>query len=120
MNSHSKPIVEGGCFCGEIRYAIEAGDYVAANCHCTMCRRVHAAPFVSWLVVPSTAFRYTKGAVTKLQSSERGARYFCATCGTHLACVNDDHADIVDVTIGSLDAPGAFPSTVDVFENTRL
>ena len=120
MKSDSRPAIEGGCFCGDIRYAIDAGDYVAANCHCTMCRRIHAAPFVSWLVVPSNAFHYTKGAVNELQSSEHGARYFCAACGSHLACVNAGHPEIVDVTICSLDVPEAFPVSVEVFEDTRL
>lgn len=45
-------MIEGGRFCRRIRYAIDDGTYTAANCHCTMCRRIHAAPYVTWLVVP--------------------------------------------------------------------
>ena len=65
-------MIEGGCFCGEIRYAIGAGSYRAVNCHCTMCRRIHAAPYVSWLVVPAGQFRYVAGKPRELRSSASG------------------------------------------------
>ena len=112
--------IDGGCFCGALRFAIEAGDYLTANCHCTMCRRVHAAPFVTWLVVPVARFRYTRGAPTELASSADGTRYFCHRCGTHVACVNASHPDVIDVTLGSLDVPAAFAPTIDAYDDTRL
>jgi len=112
--------IDGGCFCGALRFAIESGDYVTANCHCTMCRRVHAAPYVTWLVVPVARFRYTQGAPAELASSADGTRYFCSRCGTHVACVNASHPDVIDVTLGSLDAPAAFAPTIDAYADTRL
>ena len=61
-------MIEGGCFCKRIRYAIDDGEYLTANCHCTMCRRVHAAPYVTWLVVPveSSATRALGTAATRI------------------------------------------------------
>ena len=112
--------IDGGCFCGALRYAIEQGDYLTANCHCTMCRRVHAAPYVTWLVVPVERFRYTAGAPTELESSAGGTRYFCGRCGTHVACVNASHPEVIDVTLGSLDAPDRFVPTLDAYADTRL
>jgi hypothetical protein len=112
--------IEGGCFCGALRFAIDSGEYTAANCHCTMCRRVHAAPYVSWLVVPVDKFKYTQGETTTLQSSKTGTRYFCSTCGTHVACVNQSHPEIIDITIGSLDDPGPHNPSVDAYSDTRL
>ena len=44
--------INGGCFCGAINYEIQDGDYLVANCHCTMCRSISGAPFVTWLIVP--------------------------------------------------------------------
>ena len=113
-------MIEGGCFCKRVRYSIDAGTYLCANCHCTMCRRVHAAPFVTWLVVPKEHFRYNGELPTQFSSSTDGTRYFCATCGTQLACINASHPEIVDVTVGSLDAPEAVAPTLDVFTDTRL
>jgi hypothetical protein len=113
-------MIQGGCFCGKIRYQIEPGNYTAANCHCSMCRRVHAAPYVSWLVVPREQFSYQQGVTKTLQSSETGARYFCAECGTHIACDNEKHPKIIDITIGSLDNPTPFSPTIEVFTDARL
>ena len=113
-------MIEGGCFCGAIRYQIDDGEYLAANCHCSMCRKTSAAPFVTWLVVPVAAFRYTTGEPKELHSSKTGKRYFCAECGSPLVCINSEHPENVDVTTGSLDAPGEFPPTLAVFEDTKL
>jgi len=113
-------VTQGGCFCGAIRYAIDDGNYLVANCHCSMCRRTSAAPYVTWMVVPTIAFGYTKGSPTKLLSSEQGTRYFCSNCGTPVACVISSNPGEIDVTIGSLDNPEEFPPTLDVHEDTKL
>jgi len=112
--------IAGGCFCGSIRYAFEDGAYATANCHCTMCRRTSAAPFVPWIVVPKEHFRYTDGTPKVLNSSQHGTRYFCADCGTPLACENDSHADVIDITICSLDAPEVIIPEHEVYLDTRL
>ena len=113
-------MIEGGCFCGAIRYQIENGDHIVANCHCSMCRRTSAAPFVTWMVVPASAFRYVKGEPKVLESSEKGTRYFCPDCGTPLACVITDYPGKIDVTTCSLDDPGAYPPVAAVHEDTKL
>jgi hypothetical protein len=114
-------MIEGGCFCGEVRYSIDDGDYRCANCHCSMCRRIHAAPYVTWLVVPVSRFRYlSERGLARLQSSGDGTRFHCARCGTHVACINSHHPDIVDVALGSLDAPERFTPSIEVYTDTRL
>jgi hypothetical protein len=113
-------MIEGGCFCGAIRYAIEDAKYVVANCHCSMCRRTSGAPFVTWMVVPGASFEYLRGDPQVLNSSDDGTRYFCSQCGTPIACVNGSHPDQIDVTTGSLDDPAAFPATVAVHEDSKL
>lgn len=112
--------LSGGCFCGSIRYTFEHGDYLTANCHCTMCRRTSAAPFVSWIVVPNNHFRYTAGKPKLLKSSAHGSRYFCPDCGTPVACIIDSHADVIDITICSLDEPETIIPEHDIYRDTCL
>ena len=111
---------EGGCFCGTIRYVLDADSYPSGNCHCTMCRRTSAAAFVTWLVAPKAEFRYTKGEPRVLNSSSHGTRYFCDNCGTPLACEGAAHPDNVDITVCSLDAPEKFAPEGDWYTDTRL
>ena len=110
----------GGCFCGAIRYRVGDGEYPTANCHCTMCRRTSGAPFVTWFVVPNAEFRYTRGKVTLLESSDKGKRYFCNQCGTPIACITSVHPDVIDITLGSLDEPEALTPKFEVFTETQL
>ncbi len=111
---------EGGCFCGRIRYRFSDPVTITVNCHCTMCRRTSAAPYVSWLVVPTDQFEYTGQDPAVLNSSEDGTRYFCDRCGTPVVCINAGHPEITDVTLGSLDEPERFTPTRDVYKDTRL
>jgi hypothetical protein len=114
-------LIEGGCFCGNIRYEITLAEYPVASCHCSMCRKTSGAPYVAWLIVPKTSFNYTgSSSLSELKSSEGGRRSFCNQCGTPVTCVNAAHPDIIDVTVGSLDEPGGFKPTMQAFEDSRL
>lgn len=112
--------IEGGCFCGALRYSIKGPVAHVVNCHCTMCRRTSGAPFVTWLVAPIQNFTYTQGTPKTLQSSEDGQRFFCETCGTPVACINGKAAEHVDITLGSLDHPEAYAPNMESFTDTKL
>ena len=75
---------------------------------------------MSWLVVDAGSFEFTAEAPAELHSSEHGLRHFCDQCGTPVTCVLQAHPDIVDVTLGSLDAPEAYTPNMEVYEDTRL
>jgi hypothetical protein len=113
-------MIEGGCFCGKIRYELAEGSHLVVNCHCTMCRKAHAAPYVAWLVAPLESFKYTTKEPSVLHSSSDGDRYFCPDCGSHIACMNHSRPEIIDVTVGSLDHPENAVPQKNVFRSTRL
>jgi hypothetical protein len=113
-------MLEGGCFCGKVRYQITGEIPHIVSCHCSMCRRANGAPFVTWLVVPKANFSYQQGEPKLLKSSEAGSRFFCAECGTHIACSNTTHEEIVDVTLGSLDDPSVVVPSSEIFADSKL
>jgi len=85
-------MLQGGCFCKKTCYEIKTADHLVVNCHCSMCRKISAAPFVTWLVVAKEAFGYVKGSPKVLRSSEKGSREFCGDCGTPLTfCSSERH-----------------------------
>ena len=120
------PKIEGGCFCGKIRFQIDGEIRKVLNCHCSMCRRTSGAPFVSWLLVPIKNFSYLSEEPKHLQSSELGERWFCDNCGTPIACIvhsdkaPDKKPKYIDITLGSLDEPGVFVPDGDFHEDTKL
>lgn len=75
--------IEGGCLCGAVRFAIELPTKWCAHCHCSMCRRAHGAPFVTWVGVDTNQFRWVEhGALRSHASSPEATRSFCGTCGS--------------------------------------
>jgi hypothetical protein len=113
-------MLDGGCFCKRVRYTIEDATYTSVNCHCSMCRHAHSAPYVTWIVVPIENFQYTAEAPVTLQSSKHGTRSFCKSCGTHVACVSAEHPEVIDIPVGSLDDPERHPPTGEMFSDTKL
>lgn len=107
--------VEGGCFCGAVRYRAAAEPGPIVHCHCTDCRGTSGAAFVSWASVALDAFEWTgERPATYAHASDtapRVERTFCPRCGTALTFHRPGEAEI-DVTVASLDdasglAPGA-------------
>lgn len=98
-------MLQGGCFCGFVRYEVTEAPSHQTHCHCSICRRTSAAPFVTWFTVSPAGFRLTRGEPASFASSEHGTRSFCPRCGTPLTFRSSRLADEVDVTACSLDEP---------------
>lgn len=77
---------EGQCFCGAIRYEAKAPLKFVVHDHCSMCRRIHGAAFVTWAGVTESQFKLLQGAekIQTFLSSPEAIRSFCRACGTHL------------------------------------
>jgi hypothetical protein len=110
----------GGCLCGAIRYRIVAAPVEALYCHCRMCQRVHGAPVVAWLAVPSAGFEVTAGEAAAYRSSAKALRQFCATCGTPLTWRAIDNPRLVDVSIATLDEPAAVAPGLHLWTQDQL
>lgn len=98
--------ISGGCGCGAVRYAASGTPFDVSHCHCRDCRRVSAAPFVTWFSVAARDLVVT-GTPERLASSAQVERTFCGRCGTPLTYRRHDRPDVVDVTACSLDDPAA-------------
>jgi hypothetical protein len=102
--------VEGGCYCGKVRYVAEGEPRLRAQCHCRECQYITGgAPNMFMLMLPQ-GFRYTSGEPRKFSRSdvERPVtREFCGECGTHLAARRPGLPFIV-LKVGTLDDPGLF------------
>ena len=113
-------MLKGGCFCGGIRYEAGGMPFHKTNCHCSICRRTSAAPFVTWFSVPWAEFTFVEGAPARFRSTPKGLRSFCPRCGTPLTFEHDDFADEIDVTTCSLDDPEGLPPEDHTRTSSRL
>lgn len=112
--------MEGGCFCGAIRYELRGELGVVSHCHCVHCRRTSGAAFLTWAACEARRFAFTKGTPGYFQSKPEVTRSFCPSCGTPLTYRHVDSPGSLDVTVGSLDEPGAVAPRDHVFHDRKL
>jgi hypothetical protein len=113
-------VLEGGCFCGFVRYRIDGAPSQETGCHCSICRRTTGAPFVAWFTVAPAEFAFVSGHPTRFASSDHATRTFCPRCGTQLTFQSSHAADEIDVTTCSLDDPERVPPRDHTRTSARL
>ena len=102
--------LEGGCYCGNVRYVSEGEPALKAQCHCRECQYISGGSPNLFLLMPADGFRYTKGTPKQFTRSDlEGAatREFCAECGTHIVTRRPGLKPVV-LKVGTLDDPGLF------------
>jgi hypothetical protein len=113
------PRFSGGCACGAIRYECTAEPLFAANCHCRDCQRESGGGFIPVLGVPAGEFRVThgepRGFTVTADSGHPTTRFFCGDCGSPLFGRPGVAPDMVTIRAGSLDEPGAFGPTENLY-----
>ncbi len=113
-------MLQGGCFCGALRYETTDAASHRTNCHCSMCRRTTGAPFVAWFTVARSDFRLLQGEGTRFHSSPQATRTFCPRCGTQLTFEEEDRPEQIDVTTCSLDDPTRLAPQKHIFTRSKL
>jgi len=106
----SSGVIEGGCFCGAVRYRASQAPDASMICHCRSCRRLAGAPAVGWVTFEARAVALT-GEPGEFSSSAPVRRGFCRSCGTQLTYRHAARPDELDIATRTLDAPEAFPPT---------
>jgi hypothetical protein len=99
--------LEGGCYCGKVRYVAEGEPMRKGQCHCRECQFITGGAPNMFVVMPSAGFAYTKGAPKQFARSDLEnpvTREFCPDCGTHLA-TRPPGRPVIVVKVGTLDDP---------------
>lgn len=102
--------LEGGCYCGEVRYVADGEPVLRAQCHCRACQHITGGAPNMFMLMPPEGFRYVKGEPKTYRRPDLPnavSREFCASCGTHIATRRPGLKQVV-LKAGTLDDPERF------------
>jgi hypothetical protein len=103
----------GRCLCGAVRFSFQAANRDVGVCHCGMCRRWAAGPFMVLDHNGKVAFEGDEN-IGVYKSSEWGERAFCKVCGTSLYW-RMSGLDHYAVSAGALEDPAGLAFTTEIF-----
>ena len=109
--------LEGGCYCGAVRYQSEGNPMMMAQCHCRECQYITGGSPNLFIAMPVNEFTYTKGEPKTFARSDLErpvTREFCGTCGTHMVTRPQGFPAAI-VKVGSLDDPSVFSPAAAIF-----
>jgi hypothetical protein len=75
---------------------------------------------VGWFSVRRADFRHVGEAPATFRSSPGAVRAFCPGCGSQITFDDDAYPDEIDVTIATLDDPGAAAPEDHIFTSTQI
>jgi hypothetical protein len=101
-------MIEGGCFCGAVRFRIEGALKDARACHCSQCRKAFSGASSAYAeIAEGSEFRWIAGEseLNTYISAQGWGIAFCRTCGSTLCGILDGR--VHGVTLGTVDGdPG--------------
>ena len=103
--------IEGGCYCGALRYQVEGDPLFKGQCHCRECQYIAGGSVNVVMGMPAAGFRYTKGSPRTFARSDLEnpvTREFCADCGTHILAKAAALPGAVLLKVGTFDDPSVF------------
>jgi len=109
--------LEGGCYCGAVRYVAEGEPVFEAQCHCRECQYLTGGAPNMFVLMPTAGFKYTKGIpkhFTRGDLERPATREFCAECGTHMVTRPPSRSGAV-VKVGTLDDPTQFTPKAAIY-----
>lgn len=77
----------GQCFCGQVRFTVDAEPLGARMCWCRDCQYIASGSATVNVLFPEDAFHYDGNISTFLKTTDSGKtveRGFCPTCGTQM------------------------------------
>ena len=104
-------MINGRCECGRIRYEVDSEITDFSHCHCSQCRRLHGAPYVTFAAVARDKFRYVSGEadIKVYASSDSIDRILCAECGSNIFADAKSEPEVLYLCMGTVDGNPPHP-----------
>ncbi|WP_072390467.1 GFA family protein [Hyphomicrobium sp. CS1GBMeth3] len=105
--------ISGRCLCGAVTFSADVAKREVDICHCNMCRRWAAGPYIGLPHDGEVAFKGAEN-IGVYKSSEWAERGFCKVCGSSLFyhLLGTDHYSF---SAGVLDDQSGLVLTAEIF-----
>ena len=109
----------GSCLCGAIQYEISQPVTELRACHCLDCQKASGAGGSVNAVLPSSAFKITKGTPKRFEAKAASGRtlyrFFCGDCGSPIYSQRQTTPETVVVRAGTMDNAGDMKLTAHIW-----
>lgn len=114
-------INKGSCLCGRVQFEIDGELEDVLNCHCSMCRKLHASAFRTRAKITSDSWKTIKGDgfIKFYESSPGEHKGFCSECGSSLFTKFDDNPDVLGFPLGTLDTDPKVKATRHIYVGSK-
>jgi hypothetical protein len=106
--------VEGGCYCGRVRYRATGVSRQVVECHCSQCRKQAGHRYASTGAKTSNVQIDAADNITWYRASPDAERGFCLTCGSHLFW-KPSNEDYIGILAASVDEPSGLRMAKHIF-----
>lgn len=112
-------VLTGGCFCGRVRYLVNAALRGGRSCHCSRCRKAFSGAGSAYAEVLPNSFTWISGVenLTSYESAPGWGLCFCHTCGTTLCGTHEGR--VHGVTLGSVDGDPGVQIEMHIFVSSK-
>lgn len=105
----NSPAITGGCFCGQLRFTIDADPVGARMCWCRDCQRIASGSATVNVLFPEEAVHYSGEIATLVKTADSGnsvERGFCPKCGSQMYSKTvEPQGAPIRIRAGTLDDP---------------
>src|SRR6185312_11431392 len=119
METTDAPTVSGGCFCGKVRYRVNASLKNARCCHCSRCRKLFSGAGSAYAEVGSETFEWVSGKewLSRYETTPGWGLCFCSVCGSTICGTQGEK--VHGVTLGSVDGDPGVEIGVHLFVGSK-
>ena len=110
--------VEGGCYCGRVRYRATGVSRQVVECHCSQCRKQAGHRYASTGAKTHDVQIDGAANITWYRASPNAERGFCLTCGSHLFW-KPSNQNYTGIRAASIDEPSGLQMAKHIFVDDK-
>ncbi len=110
--------IEGGCYCGNLRYVSHGTPQASIQCHCRECQYITGGNPNVLMIMPLDNFKFTKGKPKIFRREDITnpmLRLFCVKCGTAIGTKNPNRPNSIILKVGTFDDPSIFSPEIAIY-----